>query len=84
MVYGEEYERNLRAYRALRGTLDQSYPQGRHVAIYEGQILADAATPEEMIRILREQGKDPRGSLVVKAGDDTPEYADILMQGPGR
>lgn len=40
----QKREENQAAYRRLKPIIAQTYPQGRFVAIDEGQIVADAAS----------------------------------------
>jgi hypothetical protein len=68
------------AFRRLKPLIDQSYERGRFVAIFEGEIVADAASFEELEQLLRQKGKDSRQVLVIQAGVDYSEYAIILTQ----
>jgi hypothetical protein len=74
----QEQERNDAAYRRLRESIKQTYPQGWFVAIADEQIAGAAADFRELERQLRAQGKDPRKAFVVEAGIDYPEYVTIL------
>lgn len=67
------------AFRKMKPSIDQSYPQGHFVAIDEGRIVADAATFEELSDALDTMGKDSAEILVVQAGVDYPEYAVIFL-----
>jgi hypothetical protein len=75
----DEREINEAAYRRLKETIDQTFPPGRFVAIFGGQIVADGASVLEVCALLRAAGKDPRQSLVVEAGAPDPKYAMILV-----
>src|SRR5262245_1724036 len=72
---------NQLAYRELRPTIDRTYPKGQFVALHNGQIVADAPDLEELFQRLAEIGINPKESLAAQAGDETPEYGIILMQG---
>jgi hypothetical protein len=84
MIFGPEYEQNQIAYRSLKPTIDQTYPKGRFVAIHEGKVIADAADLAGLRQAILAQGKDPMKTLAVQAGDESPDYIDILTQEPGR
>src|SRR6266540_1379844 len=75
---------NQLAYRKLRATIDQTYPKGQFVAIHSGQVVADAPSLAELFRRLGELGISPKESLMAQAGNETPEYGMILMQGRGQ
>jgi hypothetical protein len=75
----EERRVNELAYRELRPTIDKTYPKGHCVAIYNGEIVADAPSFSELFRKLAEMRMNPREGLVAQAGDETPEYGVILM-----
>jgi hypothetical protein len=76
-----EREQNQAAFRRLKPLIDQTYPQGRFLAIHGGAIVADAASFDALTTLLRARGQDPKESLVVQAGVDYPETAVILAQG---
>jgi hypothetical protein len=75
----EDRERNQIAYRKLKDSINRTYPPGRCVAIYQGQLAADAPTFQELSAALVASGKNPRQALVVQAGVDYPEEAIILL-----
>jgi len=75
----EERQLNQTAFRRLAGSINQTYPQGRFVAIAEGKIIADAASFEELESALKAVGQDSVDVLVVQAGVDYPESAVIFM-----
>jgi hypothetical protein len=81
MTPEERHQENEAAYRRLKPTIDQSYPPGRFVAIDGGQIVADAATLDELLAALTALGKDPKEGLAVQAGVEYPEFAWILLPG---
>ena len=72
-------EVNQSAFRKLKPNIDQSFPYGRFVAIDGGQIVADAGEFGELTRQLAAAGRNAREVLVVQAGYDYPEYAEILI-----
>ena len=71
---------NEAAFRALKPTIDQTYPKGHFVAIDDEQIVADAATLDELLGRLEALGRDPKMGLAVQAGIEYPEYS-IIFQG---
>ncbi len=73
-----ERQLNEAAYRQLKPTIDQQYPPGRFVAIHRGRIVDDAASFRELDEALTAKGFTSRDILVVQAGIDYPDYADIL------
>lgn len=78
MSYDHEREVNQAAYEKLRDQIDKNYPKGRFVALGGGEIIADAESFEAMLSKLTELGWEPLKTMVVQAGDDTPEYLEIL------
>jgi hypothetical protein len=70
--------KNQAAYRQLRDTITQTYPKGRFIAIWDGRVVADAATVREMRPLLQAQELDPREALVVEVGVVLPDYVTIL------
>lgn len=75
------HNENQQAFRRLRPTIDATYAKGRFVGIADGQIVADAATLDELIAALKAQGRDPRKSMAVQAGEHLPEYVTIFRLG---
>jgi hypothetical protein len=71
-------QQNHAAYRRLKTVIATSYPAGRFVAIFGGQIVADAGAFEEIRSRLIEQGVEPGQVLIVQAGVDYPETATIF------
>jgi hypothetical protein len=74
----EERQVNQAAFRRLAGSINQTYPHGRFVAIADGKIIADAASFGELESALRTLGQDSVDVLVVQAGVDYPESAIIF------
>ena len=77
-IDGSEDDVNQAAYLRLKSEIDAAYPKDRFVAIHGGQVVADAASFEAMQERLHELGYDSPNVLVVQAGDDSPDYVDIL------
>ena len=81
MTEAERHQENQAAFRRLKPTIDRNYPHGRFVAIDGGQVVADAATLDELLAALAALGKDPKEGLAVQAGVEYPEFVWILLQG---
>ncbi len=73
------YERNRAAYERSKDELPRLYPRGRFVAFDDGQIVADAASFDELTAALAAIGKDRPDLFVVQAGADYPDEVFILM-----
>lgn len=78
MVFEEENRVNQAAYKRLRSEIDSRYSKGRFVGLADGTIVADAESYEAIDEKLNELGLEPLKTMVVVAGDDMPEYVDIL------
>jgi hypothetical protein len=78
MLFEEENRVNQAAYKRLRSELDSKYPKGRFVGFFDGRIVADAESFEAIDEKLNQLGFEPLKTMVVVAGDDMPEYVDIL------
>ncbi|HXD85600.1 MAG TPA: hypothetical protein VN641_03845 [Urbifossiella sp.] len=78
MQYEEENRVNQAAYKRMRSEIDSNYPKGRFIGFADGKIVADAETFDAIDEKLNELGFEPLKTMVVIAGDDTPEYVDIL------
>lgn len=72
-------ERNLAAFREAKHELSERYPPGRFVAFDDGQLVADAASFDELTQTLAEIGKDRPDVFVVQAGTDYPDEVFILL-----
>lgn len=72
-------ELNERAFRQSKSELDASFPAGHLIAFDGGQIIADAATIQELRPILIRAGKNPSEVFVVQAGNDYPQSATIFL-----
>jgi hypothetical protein len=78
MLYEEENAINQAAYLRLRTEIDTTYPKGRFVALGGGKIIADAESIDAMLATLKALGWEPLKTMVVEAGDETPDYLEIL------
>jgi len=78
MTSDQEIAVNQAAYLRLRDEIDRSYPKDRFVGIHDGRVVADAESFEEIDTKLDEMGFTSPAVLVVRAGDETPEYLEIL------
>lgn len=78
MSWGPEHERNEQTYRTLKDEIDRSFPSGHFVAIGDGQVVADAATFDEIDARLDVLSHDRFRYLVVQAGAKKPDYVVIL------
>ncbi len=81
MVTAANRQTNQSAFRQLKASISSTYRAGRYVAISDGTIVGDAEDLESLCSKLRVMGKDPRHVLIVQAGVDYPEYADIFSIG---
>ncbi len=77
----QERQLNQAAYRRLSDLIKKTYPTGRFVAISGGQIIADAASFDELRSTLDRMGLKSPEVLIVQAGIDYLESAVILAQG---
>ena len=71
--------KNQAAFHEARRELSERYPCGRFVAFDDGQIVADAATFDELTAALAAIGKDRPDVFVVQAGTDYPDEVFILL-----
>lgn len=72
-------ERNQAAYQEAKHELSKRYPRGRFVAFDDGQIVADAASFDDLTEALAAIGKDRPDVFVVQAGADYPDEVFILL-----
>jgi hypothetical protein len=81
----QSHELNQAAFRKLKPTIDKTYPPGRFVALYGGEVIGDAATFQELHDSLTARGfVDPEEVLVLQAGVEYPEFAYILLEDGAR
>ncbi len=71
--------KNQAAFQRAKLELSNRYPPGRFVAFDDGQIVADAATFDELTDALAAIDKDRPDVFVVQAGADYPEEVSILL-----
>jgi hypothetical protein len=72
-------EKNRAAFHEAKRALSDRYPAGRFVAFDDGQIVADAASLDELTAVLAAIGKDRPDVFVVQAGVDYADQVDILL-----
>ena len=72
-------ERNRVAFQQSKHDLSKRYPPGRFVAFDDGQIVADAASFDELTEALAAIGKDRPDVFVVQAGANYPDEVFILL-----
>ena len=73
-----ERQKNQDAFRQLRDFIQRTYPPGRFLAISGGQIIADAASFEELDAALYNMGRNSTEILVVQAGVEYPDNVVIF------
>ncbi len=78
MTREEKNAINQTAVEKLKPEIDANYPPKQFVAIAGGRIVADDADFERLMDKLAALGLDRWDSLVERAGDDTPDYLEIL------
>lgn len=71
--------KNQAAFHKAKRELSSRYPPGRFVAFDDGQIVADAATFDELTQALAAIGKDRPDVFVVQAGTNYLEEVFILL-----
>jgi len=79
MTGNQEYDRNNAAYHRMKEMLRQTFPKGWFVGIADEQIVGNAASFQDLQCLLQATGRDPRNVLVVEAGVDYPEFANIFI-----
>lgn len=72
-------EKNLAAFHEAKQELSERYPPGRFVAFDDGQIVADAASFDELTEALAAIGKDRPDVFVVQAGAEYPDEVFMLL-----
>lgn len=77
-IDGGDDDLNQAAYLQLKDKIDTTYPKDRFVAIHGGRIVADAESFEAMLDRLQQLGVKSPEAMVVRAGDDSSDYIDIL------
>lgn len=77
-ISAEQYQRDWETYRRLRPMIEQTYEVGHFVAILDGQIVAHAATLDDLVRDLTSRSIDPKVPLTIQVGADYLDEAFIL------
>ena len=72
-------QKNQAAFKRVKRELANRYPPGRFVAFDDGEIVADAATFDDLTAALAAIGKDRPDIFVVQAGVNYPEEVFILI-----
>ena len=72
-------EKNQAAFHKVKDELSHRYPPGWFVAFDDGQIVADAASFDELTEALAAIGKDRPDVFVVQTGMNYPEEVFILL-----
>jgi hypothetical protein len=72
-------QKNQAAFKRVKPELANRYPPGWFVAFDDGEIVADAATFDDLTAALAAIGKDRPDILVVQAGVNYPEEVFILI-----
>lgn len=75
----QEQQLNQAAFLQLSSFISNTYPQGRFVAIADGNILADADSFKELNSMLHQQGNHFTEVLIVQAGVDYSEPMTIFI-----
>ena len=70
---------NQAAFEAMKDELLDRYPDGHFVAFDDGQLVADAATFDQLTEALAELEKDRPDLFVVQVGVDYPDKVFILL-----
>ena len=71
--------KNEAAFRKAKQELSNRYPPGRFVAFDDGQIVADAASFDELTEALAAIGKDRPDVFVVQVGIEYPDDVFVLL-----
>jgi hypothetical protein len=72
-------DKNRAVFEAAKHELTKRYPPGRFIAFDDGQIVADAASFDELTETLAAIGKDRPDVFVVQVGADYPAEVSILL-----
>ncbi len=72
-------EKNRAAFEEAKQESSKRYPPGRFVAFDDSQIVADAASFDELTEALAVIAKDRPDVFVVQAGVDHADQVDILL-----
>ena len=72
-------QKNEAIYRKLKMELLKMYPTGQFIALDEGQIVADAASFDELTTALAAIDKNRADVFVIQVGAEYPEEVFILL-----
>jgi len=72
-------DRNRAAFQEAKHALSKRYPPGHFIAFDDGEIVADAASFDELTETLAAIGKDRPDVFVVQAGTNYPDEVFILV-----
>ena len=64
-------------YDALQDSINEAYPRGHFVAVYDGRIIGDASGFDELVASIKARGIDPKKSVVMQAGRRVSNYVFI-------
>ena len=77
--HGLEARKNQAAFQKAKRELSNRYPSGRFVAFDDGQIVADAASFDELTEVLAAISRDRPDVFVVQVGVSYPDEVFILL-----
>lgn len=78
MTREELHAINQAAAAKLKPMIDSNYPSRHFVAIAGGKIVADDADFDQLLAKLRRTGIEVMDTLIERAGDETPDYVNII------
>ena len=84
MNHAEPVETNEQAFRRMKTTLNARFPSGHLIAFEGGEVIADAASVQELRPLLIAAGKNPSEVFVVQVGAEYPQFVTILLAGSSR
>jgi hypothetical protein len=73
-----EIERNLAAYRSVKGELNRLYAEKDFVAFAGGNYFTHSRDFDAIILQLKNAGYEPRNSVLIRVGDEEMDGLDIL------
>jgi len=74
-----EYDKNMAAWWAMQPAVEEKYPKGHFLAFYEGEVVADAVTFDEVLAALQAIDPDRHKGMIARVGIDVPQEAIICM-----
>ncbi|MDZ4852692.1 MAG: hypothetical protein SGI77_25665 [Pirellulaceae bacterium] len=72
-------QQNEAAFRSATNTLNKQFPVGHFVAFDRGELIADAATFDELTEVLTAKGADRTDIFVAQTGIEYPNEVYILL-----